>query len=104
MLNTMAQQSSGAGTRVRSRWQPYHFTLIASALRPPAPYLNSHISDISTSPPHSTHPTIRHTHLPPGVIQCKPRRAASLIGKHPRDVGCFISHSPRVPDCIALPV
>ena len=102
MLNTMAQRSSGAGTRARSRWQPYNSTLIASASRPPAPYLNTPISAISTSPPHSTHPTIRHTHLPPGVIQRKPRQAASLIGKHPH-AGCFISHSPRVPDGIALP-
>lgn len=79
MLHTMAQRSSGASTRTRSRWQPYNSTLIASVSRPPAPYLNTPVSAISTSPPHSTHPTIRHTLLPPDVIQRKPRQAASLI-------------------------
>lgn len=75
----MAQRSSGAGSRARSRWQPYNPTLITSTSRSPAPYLNTPVSAISTSPPHSTHPTIRHTHLPPDVIQRKPRQAASLI-------------------------
>lgn len=79
MLHTMAQRSSGASTRTRSRWQPYNSTLIASVSRPPAPYLNTPVSAVSTSPPHSTHPTIRHTLLPPDVIQRKPRQAASLI-------------------------
>ena len=102
MLHTMAQRSSGAGTRARSRWQPYNSTLIASTSRPPAPYLNTPVSAISTSPPHSTHPSIRHIHLPPDVIQRKPRQAASLIGKHPH-AGCLIFHPARVPDGIALP-
>ena len=101
MLHTMAQRSSGAGTRARSRWQPYNSTLIASTSRPPAPYLNTPVSAISTSPPHSTHPTIRHTLLPPDVIERKPRQAANLIGKHPH-LHCSIFHFARVPDEIAL--
>jgi len=83
MLHTMTQRSSGAGTRARSRWQPYNTTLIASTSRSPAPYLNTPVSAVSTSPPHSTHPTTRHTHLPPDATQRKPRQAASLIGKPP---------------------
>ena len=64
----MAQRSSGTGTRARSRSQPYNSTLIPSASRPQAPYLNALVPTISTSPPHSTHPTVHHTHLPPDVI------------------------------------
>jgi hypothetical protein len=79
------------GSRTKSRWQHYNPTLIASTLRLPTPYLNAPISTISTSPSHSTHPTVRHTHLPPDVIQRKPCQAASLIGKHLR--GCLIFHS-----------
>ena len=52
-------------------------------MRSPAPYLNTPVSAVSTSPPRSTHPTIRHTHLPPNVTQRKPRQAASLIGELP---------------------
>ena len=81
MLHTMAQRSSGAGTRARSRWQPYNPSSIVSTSRSPAPYLNTPVSAVSTSPPHSTHPNTHHTHLPPDVIQRKPRQAACLIGK-----------------------
>ena len=95
------QQASGPSTLVRSTWQPYNSTLIdwipaphlntpistlspaaylthisaISTLRPLAPYLNTLMSAISTSLPHSTHPTIRHT-LPLDVVQL------GLIGKH----------------------
>ena len=82
MLHTMAQRSSGAGSRARSRWQPYNPTLIASTSRSPTPYLNTPVSAISTSPPHSTHPNIRHIHAPPDVTQRKPRQAANLIGEY----------------------
>ena len=49
---------------------------------PPTPYLNTSISAISTSPPHSTHLTICHTHLPSDAIQHKPSQAVSLTGEH----------------------
>ena len=87
MLHTMAQRTSGAGSRARSRWQPYNPTLIASTSRSPAPYLNTPISAVSTSPPHSTHPNVRHTNTPPDITQRKPRQAASLIGKSPYVLG-----------------
>jgi hypothetical protein len=41
ILPTLAQRTSGAGSRAKSRWQPYNPTPIASTLRPPAPYLNT---------------------------------------------------------------
>ena len=100
MLHTMAQRSSGAGSRARSRWQPYNSTLIASTSRSPAPYLNTPVSAISTSPPHSTHPNIRHIHTPPDVTQRKPRQAASLIGEHP--TCCLIFHPVRDSEEIAF--
>jgi len=102
MLHTMAQRSSGAGTRARSRWQPYNPSLIASTSRSSAPYLNTPISAVSTSPPHSTHSTIRHIHTPPDVTQRKPRQAASLIGKPPHAC-CLIFHPTRGSDETALP-
>src|ERR1700743_2395813 len=49
---------------------------------PPTPYLNTSVSTISTSPPHSTHLTIRRTHLPSNAIQHKPSQAVSLTGEH----------------------
>ena len=101
MLHTMTQRSSGAGTRARSRWQPYNSTLITSTPRSPGPYLNTPVSAISTSPPHSTHPTVHRAHLPPDVIQRKPRQAASLIGQSPH-VCYFIFPPVRVPDGFAL--
>ena len=58
--------------------------------RSPAPYLNTPVSAVSTSPPHSTHPTTRHTDLPPDATQRKPRQAASLIGKPPTHTRCSI--------------
>ena len=94
MLHTMAQRSSGAGTRARSRWQPYNSTLITSTSRSSAPYLNTPVSAVSTSPPHSTHPNVRHTHTPPDVTQRKPRQAATLIGKSTR-ASRFVLHPAR---------
>jgi len=101
MLHTMAQRSSGAGTRARSRWQPYNPTLIASTSRSPAPYLNTPVSAVSTSPPHSTHPTTRHAQPPPDITQRKPRQAASLIGEPPHTC-FFILHPARDSDETAL--
>jgi len=84
MLHTMAQRSSGVGSLARSPWQPYKPTLIASISKFPAPYLNTPISPVSTSPPHSTHPKVRHTHTSAVVTQRKPHQAMSLIGTSSR--------------------
>ena len=90
MLHTMAQRSSGVGTRARSRWQPYNSTLITSTSRSSAPYLNTPVSAVSTSPPHSTHLNVRHTHTPPDITQRKPRQATTLIGKSKRASRFFL--------------
>ena len=82
MLHTAPQQSSGTGTHAGSCWQPYNPTgAIASMSWSPVPYSNTPISAMSTSPPHSTHPNIRHTHCPPDITQRKTHQAANLIGK-----------------------
>ena len=57
------------GTRVRSRWQPATPPWSPrAASRPQAPYLDTPVSATSTFPPHSTHPNVRHTHLPHDMI------------------------------------
>ena len=63
------------------RWQPYSPGSVASTSRFPAPYLSTPIFAISTSLPHSTHPTTRHTHLPLDVIQHKPCQTVCPVGK-----------------------
>ena len=84
MLHTMVQRSSGEGSLARSHWQPHNPTLIASTSKFPAPYLNTPISAVSTSPPHSTHPKVGHTHTSAIVTQRKPHQAASLTSKSSR--------------------
>ena len=62
------------------RGHPYQIALATCNLttsnsRSPAPYLNVSVSAISTSPPHSTHPNIRHIHCLSDIPK------ANLIGE-----------------------
>ena len=78
---SMTQRNAGAGSHAGSRWRLYNPTLIASTSRSLAPYLNTPISAVSTSPPHSTHPNVRHTHTTSDVIQCRLCPVTHLVGK-----------------------
>jgi hypothetical protein len=78
-LHTMARQSSCVDTNAGSRWQPFNST---STSPPPAPYLNTSVSAISTPPPHSTHPASRNLRFPSDVVQREPHQVVSCIGKH----------------------
>jgi hypothetical protein len=61
---------------------------IASTSRPPAPYLITPVSTISTSTPHSTHPTIHHTHafrpMSSNINPFRPRASPNANHARPR--------------------
>jgi len=69
-IHTMAHQSSGAGTRAGSRWQPYGFTSSSLPKRSCLRHFNLSVS-FNTSD-HSPHPP---------STQREPCQGASLIGK-----------------------